>query len=360
MLRSRHFADKKILLVDKEPKVKNDRTWCFWEEENGFFDDIVFKKWKSISFLSNEFSSSLNIAPYQYKMIRGVDFYRFCFEEIAKHDNVEIVYGDVKEWSFVKDIIVLRIDEKEVRLLNSGTQVFNSIYIPGESGRKTIKLLQHFKGWLIETSKPSFDPGEATIMDFRVHQDHGTTFAYVLPFSETTALVEYTLFTKELLTKEQYDAELKNYIGKHLGIKDYTIADEEFGIIPMTNEKFLFRKNNAWQIGTAGGQTKASSGYTFQFIQKQSQQIVDCLIAGKPLNDIPGTAKRFRFYDNTFLHILYHNKLPGEKVFSRLFKKNKPQQVLRFLDNESSLSEELKIISSLPTGPFLKAALKQL
>jgi lycopene beta-cyclase len=359
ILRSGNFADKKILLIDKEPKVKNDRTWCFWETQKGFFDDIVYKKWDSISFFSNGFSSSLNIVPYQYKMIRGIDFYRYCFEEIAKNKNVEIVYADVTGWSFDKEVISLQINGKEIRLANTDTQIFNSVYKPGEEGSKSERLLQHFKGWLIETGKPSFNPSEATMMDFRIHQDHGTTFAYVLPFSETTALVEYTLFTKELLKKEQYDAGLKNYISKYLSITDYIIQEEEFGVIPMTNERFLWQKNNAWQIGTAGGQTKASSGYTFQFIQKQSKQIVDYLVAGKLLNDLPGAAKRFRFYDNTFLHILYHNKLPGEKIFTQLFKKNKPQQVLRFLDNESSLSEELKIISSLPTWPFLKAALKQ-
>ena len=63
---------------------------------------------------------------------------------------------------------------------------------------------------------------------------------------------------------------------------------------------------------------------------------------------------------STLLHILKHNKLPGDQIFTRLFKKNKPQQVLRFLDNESSIGDELQIISSLPTLPFLKAALKQL
>ena len=99
----------------------------------------------------------------------------------------------------------------------------------------------------------------------------------------------------------------------------------------------------AYQIGTAGGQTKASSGYTFQFIQKQSQQIADCLVKGKSLNYIfRSTPKRFRFYDNTLLHILYHNKFPGKKIFTSLFQKNKPQQVLRFLDNESFFKRRIE------------------
>ena len=26
------FADKKILILDKEAKKTNDRTWCYWEK----------------------------------------------------------------------------------------------------------------------------------------------------------------------------------------------------------------------------------------------------------------------------------------------------------------------------------------
>lgn len=359
MLRHNAFDNKKILLIDKEPKTKNDRTWCFWEKEDGFFEDIVYRKWKEISFLSDNFSASLDIAPYQYKMIRGIDFYRYCFDEISKHPNVEVVYGDVRGWEYDKESITLQVGDAKIRLWDTGLQLFNSVYEPAEPGPKTISLLQHFKGWVIETNRPAFIPTKATMMDFRVHQDHGTTFAYVLPFSETTALVEYTLFTKALLEKQQYDTELKNYIHEHLGINEFTVKEEEFGMIPMTNERFNFG-SHGWQIGTAGGQTKASSGYTFRFIQKHSQQIVDYLAAGLPLHNLPATAGRFRFYDNTLLHILYHNQYPGKEIFTRLFQKNKPRQVLRFLDNESSIREELKIISSLPTWPFLKAAIKQL
>jgi lycopene beta-cyclase len=357
MIRCGKFAEKKILLIDREPKNKNDRTWCFWEKGNGFFEEIVYRKWDVVSFFSQDYSSPMIISPYEYKMIRGIDFYQYCFKEIEQHRNIEVVYGYINEWKFEGDKVLFNINNESV-VVKAG-EIFNSVYKPGESSTKSIKLLQHFKGWIIETGQPVFDPAKATMMDFRVHQQHGTTFAYVLPFSATSALVEYTLFTKELLQPEQYDKELKDYIHRFLSIHDYTLKEEEFGIIPMTNEKFRF-DGNGWQIGAAGGQTKASSGYTFQFIQKQSQQIVDCLMAGKSLLDIPSSNKRFRFYDNTLLYILYHNKYPGDKIFSMLFKKNKPQQVLKFLDNETSLGDELKIISSLPTLPFLKAALHQL
>ncbi len=356
MIRSGQFRDKKILLIDKEPKTKNDRTWCFWEKENGFFEEIVYRKWDKISFLSDDYFSVMNIAPYQYKMIRGIDFYQYCFREIEKQNNIEIVYATIDKWDIHREGTIFILGGQFFNL--GEPMVFNSVYEPAINDKKILRLLQHFKGWVIETDQPVFKPGEATMMDFRVKQDQGTTFAYVLPFNDRTALVEYTLFSRELLAKAQYDAGLRDYIKTFLTIDNYRIKEEEFGVIPMTNEKLRF-DGHGWQIGTAGGQTKASSGYTFRFIQKQSEQILWQLLAGKPLGQLPLTAKRFRFYDNTLLHILYYDKVPGKRIFTLLFKKNKPQRVLRFLDNESSLKDELKVIASLPTLPFLQAAWKQ-
>jgi len=358
MIRSGKFADKKILLIDKEIKNKNDRTWCFWETQPGFFEDIVYKKWDRISFLSEDFSDTMNISPYQYKMIRGIDFYNYCFDEIKKSPGIEILNGNLSAGYSHKEGVTIKIDDK-THHLDSAT-VFNSIANLENKLTEEIKLLQHFKGWVVESAKPFFDPGIASIMDFRVHQEHGTTFAYILPFSETKALVEYTLFSKALLEPQQYDVELKKYMAEILKLDNYTVSGTEFGVIPMTNRKFEFQNNGVFNIGTAGGQTKASSGYTFQFIQKQSKQIADCLANGDSLFTIFDHPKRFRFYDNTLLHILYNKKLQGKKIFTSLFKKNKPQAVLRFLDNETSLNDELKIISSLPTWPFLKAAFKQI
>jgi len=357
MIRSGKFTDKKILLIDKESKTKNDRTWCFWEKEMGFFEGIVYKKWDKLSFFSDEFSETLPISPYQYKMIRGIDFYNYCFSELEKNKNIDIYYGDLKDWRHHKDGLTFFINDQQLHL--PGATIFNSIYKPGDDNSKIISLLQHFKGWVIETDDTVFHPDIATLMDFRVPQHHGATFVYVMPFSGTQALVEYTLFSKDLLSQREYEEGLKNYINDVLGIKNYRVIDNEFGIIPMTTKKFDFYTGFAYNIGVSGGQTKASSGYTFQFIQKQAAMIVDQLIKNKDLSKVSRTPGRFHFYDKVLLDVLHNKRVTGKDIFTSLFKKNKPQQVLKFLDNESSLAEEAKIISSLPAFPFLKAAFKQ-
>lgn len=356
MIDSGKFQGKKILLIDKKVKNQNDRTWCFWEKEAGLFEPVVHNKWKQVWFHGNDFSRLLSLEPYEYKLIRGIDFYNHCFELIKQQPNIDMIFGDVEEIGNDAGRAWVKVNDEKYE----ADYVFNSILF----GKPVLKkkeyyLLQHFKGWVIETEIAAFNPGEATLMDFRVSQQHGTAFAYVMPFSVTKALVEYTLFTEELLNKPQYDEGLKEYISKFLRIDSYRILEEEFGVIPMTNHRFPVNDGNIINIGTAGGQTKASSGYTFRFIQKHSAAIVEKLLAKKHPS-VSMSKKRFLFYDSVLLNILKYKKQPGEKIFSGLFKKNKPQRLLRFLDNESSFGEELKIISSLPTIPFLKAAIKQL
>jgi len=289
---------------------------------------------------------------------------------------VDFLQDEITDWSIEKtdsqgEILnssgeILRITGKKTGKFRVKTDLlFNSI--PPELGKKqpgVVNLLQHFKGVVVESDQFNFDPNRATLMDFRVSQVEGTTFIYVLPLSKNRALVEYTLFTASLLTPEQYNQGIANYIKEFLGVSDYKIVEEEFGIIPMTTQRFHWYANGALNIGTAGGQTKGSSGYTFQFIQKRSTQLAalmqrntDWSKLKSTLVQIQGDSKRFHFYDRVLLNVLAANYYPGDQVFATLFEKNPAHRVFQFLDNETSLLQELQIISSLPTWSFLKAAL---
>ena len=84
MVLSGKFSDKKILLLDSDSKKTNDRTWCFWEKPNGDYENLVSKKWNTAVFSNGHYSRDLDLNPYQYKMIQGLDFYNHVFEIIYK------------------------------------------------------------------------------------------------------------------------------------------------------------------------------------------------------------------------------------------------------------------------------------
>jgi lycopene beta-cyclase len=360
MIESGKFSDKKIMIVDRDLKPRNDRTWCFWEKEDGFFEQIVFKQWSDLNFYGERFESLLKIAPYRYKMIRGRDFYEHCLEVIKKHPSIKLKEGKIESLQASKKGVFIKIDGNHYE----AEYIFNSILFDDQAQLKKSGqhyfLKQHFKGWVINTETPAFDPSRATLMDFRPSQEHGATFAYVLPFSERTALVEYTLFTKDLLKAEEYDEALTSYIQTYVTKENYTVEDSEFGVIPMTNYPFKPNDGNIVNIGTAGGQTKPSSGYTFQFIQKYTKKIVDTMITtSRPL--VPDeNSGRFSFYDSTLLQVLDKKKVEGKRLFTDLFRHGDVQTVLKFLDNETSFREDISIMRRLPKGKFAMAALREI
>ncbi len=358
MLQHTFFDDKKILVIDQSKKVTNDRTWCFWEKEPGIFEPIIHHQWKYANFFSDVYSSILDLSPYQYKMIHGLDLYSYVKQASASRTNIEWRYAIVKSVNNNTDRATVELEAESF----TADYIFNSIlFEQPKVPKEKYYLQQHFKGWVIETKDPHFDPALATFMDFRVSQKHGTTFIYLMPTSSTCALVEYTLFTEALLEKEEYETALKDYISAYLHITDYTVIQEEFGVIPMTNMQFPLQEGRVIYTGIAGGQAKGSSGYVFQFIQKRAEQIIASLVTGNQLplqktwND-----KKFHLYDSVLLNVLHGRKMHGNEIFSRIFQKNPPQRVLRFLDNESDLCEDLQIMRSVPSGIFLTAALQEL
>ncbi|HEX8562505.1 MAG TPA: lycopene cyclase family protein [Flavobacterium sp.] len=353
LIKSGKFAEKKILITDQSSKRENDRTWCFWETESGIFEDIVFRQWGQLQVRDANGTIPLDLKSYQYKLIRGIDFYNYSLALIAKQPNFTFLKGKTEQ-VFNGGSPGITVNGETF----TAQYIFNSILKKPTLRSGNVFMLQHFRGWRITTSTPVFDPAKATLMDFRTPQNGVTAFLYVLPFSEAEALIEYTVFSTSVLAEADYENALQQYILKFIS-SDYVIAEREAGVIPMTNADFPTYENSLFYIGTAGGQTKGSTGYTFQFIQKQSAEIVDLLKLGKK----PKSKKqpwRFRFYDSVLLDVLSNNSVPGAAVFIRLFEKSNCRDVFRFLDNETTLPTELRIISRLPFAPFAKAALRRL
>lgn len=351
---------KRILVVDRENKDRNDRTWCYWSEQPTRFDHLAYRTWDQLEVVSPDYQETFDIRPYQYRMIRGIDFYQAVRSSLIEVPGVEIKQGRVGEIKDTKDQqgVQVMIDEEPF----AARWAFDSVFKPSDfaNGPKEYHYLkQHFKGWEIETPVDSFDPRVVTMFDFRTPQKGSMRFFYVLPLTRRRALVEYTLFSADLLKDHEYDQAISEYLEKTRQITSYRIDAVEKGIIPMTDRPFrrqLGRRVMA--IGTKGGLVKPSSGYAFLRIQKDASAIVRSLESeGHPFQ-VDDTPSRYRLFDSLMLQVMYRQGHQMVEIFTRLFQRNRIQDVFRFLDESAPPLDNYRLISSLPKTPFLTALLR--
>jgi len=353
MLGDQYFSNKKILVLEKDAKTQNDRTWCFWEKGNGKWDDLLHASWKKGYFHCSKYSKHLDLQDYSYKMIRSADFYKFAKNKIQAAENFY--------WKKEEVISVDNSNQSPSIQTLSNTYLANHIFdsrIESNFFKKDdnyTKLLQPFKGWMIKTEKPVFDVSSFTMMDFRIQWKNRTSFTYVLPFSETEAMIEFTLFNRHTLVNKDFDKKLKQYISEILKIENYKILEEEEGVIPMTDFPFHQKNNNTLtKIGTAGGWVKPSSGYAFKNCEKYSLKVVENI----KMNHMPSNQlfkKRYRWYDSVMLNILWNRNELGSTLFTEMFEHNEVTDIFKFLDDEGNLLSDISIMKSFNPFPFLKA-----
>ena len=117
--------------------------------------------------------------------------------------------------------------------------------------------------------------------------------------------------------------------------------------------------SNILNIGTNGGWTKASTGYTFNNSSKKTRDLVFYIKRNSDLSKFEKKS-RFYFYDMLFLDVLATKNHLGAELFSQLFNKVDIKTIFRFLDDSSNFLEDFKITTSFPKKIFLKALIKRL
>lgn len=352
------FNSRSVLIIDRNIKDENDRTWCFWEKGEGRYDQILSRQYREIIFNGGSEDRRLSIAPYTYKMIRSLDFYNEQWHAIKQVSHIEFLQASVEAVTEEKDRVVISTSEGNY----AASRVFNSLFDWNTLvSQETYPVLrQHFIGWFVKTGKPVFDPNTAGFMDFSVPQKSNTRFMYVLPFSDSEALVEYTLFSENLLEEEEYEEAIKTYLSEKLGTDDFTILEKEKGQIPMSCYDFeAANTERILNIGMAGGWAKASTGFTFKNTMRNTDRLIAHLKKETSFRKFT-TRNRFHFYDSLLLDILHRNNELGSVIFDSLFAKRKPDLILKFLDEQSNIFEDLQVMTGCPILPFTKALFRRL
>ena len=348
----------KILLIDKDLKNKNDRTWCFWtKQEKNWFDEVIFRRWDKFSFAGNGFEKTFDLAPYHYLMVQGIDFYDYCLSKLKSDPRFEIVTDTIEEIYTSENLAFLKTKNNAFCC----EYLFNSAFRKLDKKTYQTNYVQHFKGWLIESSVSSFKSDCPVFMDFSIDQYHDCRFCYVLPFSDRKALIEYTGFSTHALKDEVYDTELKKYIELNLGIREYRILSTEKGEIPMAESEFInLHGKRVINIGTAGGSSKPSTGYTFYFIQKNIGYLVDQLKENRKQIIPQKRKRRYLLYDSVLLDVINRKEILAATVFTGLFKNTLVKYLLAFLNEESNLKVDLQIMLAVPKKYFIKSMLQKI
>lgn len=345
LLRTPETSKQRIIIFEAECTIPN-KSWCFWSDKDNIYQNLVEKSWPALIFRAEDHVIRQSILPYHYQYISSQRFYQFHHELIRNHENVTLVYTKPQQLKAVNNGFELIAGDQIYQLKS----VYDSRLQPKKTEEKP--LLQHFLGWHVQTEVPIFDTTAPIVMDFDVA---GNGFVYLLPFSSCQALIELTHFSSTLYQPEHYHFHLQKFMALRYPQVNFQIKFEERGKIPMSREKFTgVGAAGQWLIGTAGGMTKATTGYTFGRITKDCAQIAAAVAAGKPVAANRGTTGRFLFYDRLLLGILERKPALLQKIMYQLFSKQPFNRILAFLDESSSFWQELKIFCSLPWTPFLK------
>ena len=187
-------------------------------------------------------------------------------------------------------------------------------------------------------------------MDFACDQRNKVHFFYTLPFTKRNALVE-TTWISELNNEKlkDYDEQIDNYLSKHLNIRNCKINFKETGAIPLFRQKNVNKLNEIY-IGSAGGMTRLSTGYTFLNIQEQSRYIRENIENIKNVNLFKINSK-YDFLDKILLRVLKNNSNEIidnlDLLLLELFKSN-----VSVFNNSSHLVHLLRAYQSIATEDF--------
>jgi lycopene beta-cyclase len=340
------FSQLKILVLEAE-NTTHEKTWCFWEKGTNHFQQLARKEWKQLKFDAQQINITQTIRPFTYYCINGSDFNKYFDQHFfAKYPNITILNKKIEQTQKTGNYYTVATANE----LFKAAQIFNSI--PELTLNTQSQMWQHFEGWFIKTEIPWFDEHAASLMDFTDYNGGVFGFLYVLPFSNNEALVEYTFYSDELYASEVYEEKIKNVLALKK-IPAYCITKKEKGKIPLCNQKInAGTMNGMINIGGAGGLIKPSTGYAFLRMMEDCKQIA----ASFGTNDFKRRTrpKRFLFYDHLLLKIIKEDPSCAVSIFKVLFQKQPLQRILHFLNEDSSLLDEIRIFAGLPWMPFLK------
>lgn len=345
-----------VVVVDRRTTFGRDRTWATWSAPGTPFEDLARRRWATWEVRTAGRRASGRSRRRPYLAIDGADLYAAALDELDRAPQVDLRLGsrvlDVGDgWA-----------ETDAGRLEGHVHDGLGLASPALRGRRPgrTELWQAFLGWEVETERPVFSPGVATLMDFRCPQDGQVRFVYVLPHGRHRALVEHTVFAPSVPSAAEHRAALEAHLGETLAAGSWEAGHEERGRVLMTTGSLPARRGTrTTAIGVAGGAVRASSGYAFSRTQAHVTAIAEAVAAGRPPPARAGAPHR-ALLDAVFLQALTTDPAAAGDRFATLVKRVPGEAFARFMTDQSTRADETRVVAALPPLPHALAALRTL
>ncbi|WP_269537827.1 lycopene cyclase family protein [Cerasicoccus fimbriatus] len=326
-----------IQLLDRRQHFYREQRWCFWGEAPEVLSSLSrrqWPEWEVVSSLGRRVHGSPS-TPYQE--VYAPDFYQWAHHRLQQHDNVSFRFGE----------------DVETPSLNGAIQAGETLVdCTGYRETGSPSLWQSFLGWEVISERNVFPSDRATIMDHRA-EGPGISFGYVLPTSTKRAFIELTCFHPEMQDATVLEPYLQRYIESHFG-RVTRVERVEQGCLPMQVEQpHASLSSNYYCIGAGAGALRASSGYSFLAICQQAKAVAQRIHAGH--GECWRRPGKYALLDQIFLRVLRSETEMATEIFDKLFGHAPTESLIRFLQDKSSLSDDFRIVMSLPKRPFLRA-----
>ncbi|OYY52516.1 MAG: hypothetical protein B7X59_06145 [Polaromonas sp. 39-63-203] len=343
------------LIAEQRATYVNDRTWCFWSNNDTKVEPLVLQQWQWLQLEAHGRSIRFDCGKVPYQMLASSDFYEHACQAIKGSSSV----------SLSLDTAVIA----EPRKVSAGWAIETSQGTitarmvvdtrPDQAPKKgKAALWQSFYGHEVVCDIEVFDPACAVLMDFSVSTSRQIPFTYVLPISRHRAMIEATVFGPDPLCPMDLVAQLEAAKLKYVGDASFCVVRSESGILPMGLKKQPARPDSGYvKVGVMAGAARASSGFAFQRIQQWAENCSLAIAAGR---GVVGQAKDpwvLRQMDHLFLKVIGTEAQIAPDLFLSIFDKADSASVIRFLSGRGTLKDYLQIIAALPAKHFVRQLL---
>ncbi len=367
----------RILILETNHKFENDRIWSFWQTSDvpDSINEIVEHRWSSWSLSDQKETVVHRDESIPYCCLSAASLHQQAKKIASKRTNVVFAFGQqvtnlktsnfqnfiqCQDNTFSSNFVV------DTRPPIAIKQMFTASKNPDKSSGETsidkpkYGLLQCFYGLEIKAESAAFATlqNKVKLMHDLTSTQYGLEFVYILPFSETSALIEFTGFYTELPDKAYLFHRAQEYVKTVIADASYTIIRKEQACLPMYNISYRADSKSIIKGGIAGGAMRASTGYSFLSIQRWARKTALVLNEGKRLIKFESIPRIYRLMDRVFLRVLIDNTSQNPDIFMRFSKSVSAATFARFMSEKATLHDICSVVLAMPKWIFIKAAVQ--